>query len=65
MTTLLSWLLIATAPLSPSTPYPDPTYPTPSLIPNYITNGDGTRLQCTPSLNQCWRDTTGLPSYLS
>lgn len=52
--------------LSPSNPYtPDPAYPTPSLIPNYVTNGDGTRMQCTPNLNQCWPDTTGLPSYLT
>lgn len=60
MITLLTLLA-----LSPLNPYPDPPYPTPSLIPNYTTNGDGTRMQCTPGLTQCWTDTTGLPSYLA
>lgn len=66
ITTLTTLLAASTFALSPSTPYdPTPTYPTPSLIPNYVTNGDGTRMQCTPNLSNCWRDTTGLPSYLT
>jgi hypothetical protein len=45
------------------TPDPPP-YPQPVLIPTYVTNGDGTRMSCTPGTTYCWQDTTGLPSYL-
>lgn len=65
ITTLTTLLAASMFALSPSTPYDPSPYPTPSLIPNYTTNGDGTRMQCTPNLYQCWRDTTGLPSYLT
>jgi len=61
ITTLLATLTFT---LSPA-PDPTPSYPTPTLLPNYVTNGDGSRMQCTPNLSQCWRDTTGLPSYLT
>jgi hypothetical protein len=72
MTPILTTVLAAiTFTLSPSSPYPDPNPPVApnqpgvQLLPTYATNGDGTRMQCTPSTSYCWRDTTGLPSYLS
>ena len=46
-------------------PDPTPGFQDPNnLSPTYITNGDGTRIQCTPTANACWTDTSGLPSYL-
>ena len=58
-------LLAITFLLSPTfTPDPPPYYSRPVLIPTYVTNGDGTRMQCTPGAIYCWPDTTGLPSYL-
>lgn len=59
---LLVGLLLPLFPVPAPPPFPDPDYT--SLLPRYVTNGDGTRMQCTPSLNQCWPDSTGLPSYL-
>lgn len=51
--------------LSPWLPYPDPNYPDPNnLAPTYITNADGTRMQCTPTASFCYSDSSGLPSYL-
>lgn len=52
-------------------PLDTPSYPDPSpgggytnLLPTYVTNGDGTRWQCTPTMNYCMPDSSGLPSYL-
>lgn len=65
-TTLLAAGMFALSPFSPNPDPNIPTVPNPGvLLPNYTINGDGTRMQCTPNLNQCWRDTTGLPSYLT
>ena len=55
--------LAATVWLSPA-PVPDPN-PYTDLLPTYVTNGDGTRMQCSPTANYCWPDNTGLPSYLT
>jgi len=59
--------LLASIILSPWFPTPDPSQPGPgvNLMPNYITNGDGTRWQCTPNLAQCQPSRDGLPSYLT
>lgn len=57
--------LLASLILSPWFPEPDPGYQNPmNLAPTYITNADGTRSQCTPTANYCWKDNSGLPSYL-
>jgi len=63
MITLMLTTLFAFSPA----PAPDPDLPYGSgvnLTPSYTVQGDGTRLQCSPTANTCWRDTTGLPSYL-
>lgn len=61
---VIVFLLSAVFALSP-TPVPDPNpYGDVSLLPTYVTRGDGTRLQCSPTADYCWPDTTGLPSYL-
>ena len=54
--------LAATVWLSPA-PDPNP-YGDTDLLPTYVTNGDGSRMQCSPTANYCWPDNTGLPSYL-
>jgi hypothetical protein len=41
-------------------PAPPPVPP----MPMWVTNPDGTRMQCTPGGYSCWPDTSGLPSYL-
>lgn len=58
--------LLATLALSPLWPVPEPP-PSPGvgLLPTYVTNGDGTRWQCTPNLAQCQPSRDGLPSYLA
>jgi hypothetical protein len=64
MIALIAAILI---PLSP-TPVPDPPPYFGSdivLLPTYETNGDGTRMQCTPTQSFCWPSADGLPSYLS
>lgn len=53
--------LLAVLVLAPS-PSPDPAVPD---YPTYITQGDGTRVTCTPSGSYCWQYTEGLPSYLA
>jgi len=69
MTGLVNALTAITIILSPSAPYPDPapapTDPSIQLLPTYTTNGNGTRMQCSPTSSFCWPDTTGLPSYLT
>jgi hypothetical protein len=39
-----------TAPSTPEIPPP---------LPTYVTNGDGSRMNCTPNYQSCWPDTTG------
>ena len=52
MLTLVSALIA----LAPATAPPTPVIP-PS--PGYITNGDGSRMMCTPDYSYCWPDPTG------
>lgn len=60
----LSALLGVLLPLFPA-PSPDPGIPFgPNQMPNYVVNGDGTRISCVPGGYSCWPDTSGLPSYL-
>jgi hypothetical protein len=47
--------------LAPAEPNPEPSFPLP---PTYITQGDGSRMQCTPNGYSCWPDSSGLPPYL-
>lgn len=53
MTALLTVLIM----LSPGNTAP----PTPEIppMPTYISNGDGSRLICTPTASYCWPDPTG------
>lgn len=63
MITLLAAL--ALSPFWPG-PGPDPVNPVQPgfLLPTYVTNGDGTRWQCSPGMYQCQPSSDGLPSYL-
>ena len=64
MIPLAALLLAAVVPLSPAQPEPTPPgggYT--DLLPTYIVSGDGTRMQCTPTYNYCWPDTSGRPTY--
>lgn len=62
-------LLAATVlPLAPIGPVPDPPPPSPGytqLLPNYLVQGDGIRVACTPTGSYCWPTNDGLPSYLA
>ena len=48
---------------TPAYPDPNPGGGYTDLLPNFATNGDGSRMQCTPTFNYCWPDTSGLPTY--
>lgn len=61
MTGLLAAALMMLAPLPLDDPPAPPTVPP---MPMWVTNPDGTRMQCTPGGYSCWPDTSGLPSYL-
>lgn len=59
ITLLAAWFALS----PPIQPDPSPNYGD-ILLPSYVVNGDGTRMQCSPTANYCWPDTSGLPSYL-
>ncbi len=58
-------LLAATLILAPVPAPPPPPYPTPSPVPNFLTQGDGTRIVCAPTGGYCWPGNDSLPSYMS
>lgn len=67
MLTLIAIAASIIVPLAPS--YPDPPAPTPTpgyiqMIPNYLVQGDGTRVVCTPTASYCWPSNDGLPPTL-
>lgn len=54
MTTLISLIIM----LSPGNTAP-PTPEIPPPLPTYQTNGDGSRMTCTPNFASCWPDPNG------
>lgn len=68
LTAAVTLLTVTLLPLSPSpVPIPPnpPSEPKISLLPNYLTHGDGTRIICSPYGGLCWPGNDSLPNVLS
>lgn len=54
-------MMMGVFPVSVDDPSEDPSGAS-VVLPSYVTESDGTRWSCVPQ--GCWRDHSGLPSYL-